>query len=464
MPFRSVFIAVVIGAAIVIGAMLLNAQRPAHETSQPSADLVAATGKCAECHRIETSAIVAQYERSHHARAGVSCLDCHRAVEGQESLDHRGFTIAAHLTAKNCAQCHATEVAQFERSRHAAPAWAAVHGREPFTDAQIAAAERYHPGGVDRAPNGLALLEGDAAITKGCATCHAIGAPNADGSIGTCTACHSRHNASVAVARQPETCGQCHMGPDHSQIEIYSESKHGVLFNAQEATMNLAAPPKALTTADMPVPTCATCHMSGLEGLKVTHDVTERLSWYLFAAVSAKRPTFETGQIAMKEVCTKCHTKGPIDRFYQEAEDVIAATNAKVKAVNDVMDGLYADGILTKTPFDEPIEFKAFDMWHYFGRTAKHGAFMGGADFVQWHGNYELLLHAREIEREALALRDEARLRGAEAPTPAPDEAPAPSPEPTPDDGAPAPAPHDGAPAPEPDDGAPAPAPSPGSP
>ncbi len=32
-----------------------------------------------------------------------------------------------------------------------------------------------------------------------------------------------------------------------------------------------------------------------------------------------------------------------------------------------------------------------FDLWHYFGRTAKHGAYMGGADYVQWHGNYELI-------------------------------------------------------------------------
>ena len=56
------------------------------------------------------------------------------------------------------------------------------------------------------------------------------------------------------------------MGPDHSQIEIYNESKHGVLFAAQRARINLDADPKTLTTSDMPVPTCATCHMSGLEG------------------------------------------------------------------------------------------------------------------------------------------------------------------------------------------------------
>ncbi len=44
----------------------------------------------------------------------------------------------------------------------------------------------------------------------------------------------SRHTSSIAIARQPRTCGQCHLGPDHSQIEIYEESKHGVMFAAQE--------------------------------------------------------------------------------------------------------------------------------------------------------------------------------------------------------------------------------------
>ena len=45
------------------------------------------------------------------------------------------------------------------------------------------------------------------------------------------------------------------MGPDHAQVEIYTESKHGALFTAQRASLNLAAEPKRLTTADMPVPT-----------------------------------------------------------------------------------------------------------------------------------------------------------------------------------------------------------------
>jgi hydroxylamine dehydrogenase len=65
------------------------------------------------------------------------------------------------------------------------------------------------------------------AVRGGCMPCHAVGKPNPDGSFGTCTACHARHAASVELARLPETCGQCHMGPDHSQMEIYQESSMG---------------------------------------------------------------------------------------------------------------------------------------------------------------------------------------------------------------------------------------------
>jgi hypothetical protein len=409
MRFREVFLAVFLGGALVVAALLVNQQRPASETSGPGPQHVKATGKCAECHREETSAVVHQFESSVHAQKGVTCLDCHRASAGQQAVDHRGFAIATELTSKNCAACHATQYEQFARSRHAAPAWAAVAGRDAFTEEQMAHASKYHAAAMDRGPNALAQLEGDSAIASGCGSCHSVGRPNADGSLGTCTQCHSRHSASVALARQPATCGQCHMGPDHSQLEIYEESKHGVLFQLQRDDMHLDADPKHLTTADMPVPTCATCHMSGLEGLKTTHDTTERLSYYLFDAVSEKRAGYARGQEEMKEVCTKCHAKSSVSEFYSSAEAAIVSTNDKVRAVEAVMAGLRADKLLTVAPFDEPIEFAYFDYWHYFGRTAKHGAFMGGADFVQWHGNYELLLRAREIEESARELRHAAR-------------------------------------------------------
>jgi hypothetical protein len=407
MSFKYVFAAVTIGTALVVAAILVNARRPRTEREQPTSALVEATGKCAECHRRETSAIVDQYERSRHAVKGVNCLDCHHPAAGQEAVDHNGFTIARALTAKNCATCHADEYDQYTRSRHAAPSWAAVNGARDFTPEQRALGERWHKGWVDRQPMLVGALEGPAAITSGCNACHAVGKPNADGSFGTCTNCHARHAASVELARLPSTCGQCHMGPDHSQIEIYEESKHGVLFAAQRDRMNLRADPKRLTTADMSVPTCATCHMSGLEGLAMTHDTTGRLSYYLFEPISTKRPGFERGQAAMKDVCTKCHARSRIDVFYAQAEAVLQATNEKVQGAQDVMAALRKEGLVSDEPFRSPIQFDEFDLWHYYGRTAKHGAFMGGSDFVQWHGNYEILRLGRRIESEAARLRAE---------------------------------------------------------
>lgn len=416
MSFRGVFITVVLGTALVVAAFMVNSRRPRSDVNQPTATLVRATGKCAECHRRETSAVVHEYEMSRHSASGVNCLECHRVVKGQDALEHRGFTIAKTLTAANCKQCHETEYQQFLRSRHAAPAWASVAGSADFSPEQVAFSEQFHKGAVDRKAMSITAMEGPVAVSKGCFKCHDVGKPNKDGSIGSCTSCHARHVASVELARTPETCGQCHMGPDHSQIEIYHESKHGVLFNAQKAHMNLGARPKELTTKDMPVPTCATCHLSGLEGQKLTHDVTERLSYWLFAPTSEKRPTYQQGQINMKETCLKCHTTPRIDRFYKEAEAVVGSTNTLVKQADDIIQELRKEKLLTADPFDEPIEFVHFDLWHYYGRTAKHGAFMGGADFVQWHGFYEINTKLVELKKQAEELRktrrDESREDG----------------------------------------------------
>jgi hypothetical protein len=412
MSFRSVFIAIVVGFGLVLAGFLINRQRPRVEVDQPSAALVRASGKCAECHALQQQTIVHQYELSAHARKGTTCLDCHQPAEHQEKVDHHGFVIAKSLTAGNCRACHATIYEQFLRSRHAAPSWAAVYGEtggadHPLSAEQVAYSEQFHPGSCRRPANALVSLEGAAAVGTGCVSCHSVGRPNADGTIGTCTSCHARHSSSVALARLPSTCGQCHLGPDHSQMEIYTESKHGVLFAAQRNLLNLNAEPKSLTTRDMFVPTCATCHMSGLNGSAVTHDPSDRLSYNLFAEVTDKRSQYARAQAAMKELCTNCHTRPLVDRVYQEAEAVVNATNDKIKAAKAIVTALRKDGLLTDKPFQTPIDFTYFDLWHYYGRTSKHGAFMGGADFVQWHGNYPILKHTVDLQAAADELRRE---------------------------------------------------------
>ncbi len=109
-----------------------------------------------------------------------------------------------------------------------------------------------------------------------------MGRFNPDGSLGTCNACHSRHEFSKALARQPEACGKCHMGPDHPQIEIFNESKHGIAFHNKIAEMNLDHPEWVVGRDYSAAPSCATCHMSRYmtaDGIvEVNHDLGLRNS------------------------------------------------------------------------------------------------------------------------------------------------------------------------------------------
>ena len=178
-----------------------------------------------------------------------------------------------------------------------------------------------------------------------------------------------------------------------------------MLFEAQGHLLNLDAPPATLTTRDMFVPTCATCHMSGINGLGVTHDPSERLSYYLADMITERRPNYAAAQAKMKQVCSQCHAPELVDRVYRQAEQVVQSTNQRVRAAQDIVNGLRKDGVLTGPPFSYPIDFVFFNLWHYDGRTSKHGAFMGGADFVQWHGNYPMLEKTVQLKAMAEELR-----------------------------------------------------------
>jgi hypothetical protein len=83
MKFASVFVAVVLGSALITAALLINSYRPPVTTAQPAPEFVRATGKCAECHSRTQYSIVHEFELSTHAQKGVNCLDCHSAAAGQ---------------------------------------------------------------------------------------------------------------------------------------------------------------------------------------------------------------------------------------------------------------------------------------------------------------------------------------------------------------------------------------------
>ena len=255
------------------------------------------------------------------------------------------------------------------------------------------------------------VVEGGPAAANGCRQCHGsevkylkdgkfdadtwpnsgIGRVNPDGSRGSCAACHGRHSFSSALARQPENCGKCHLGPDHPQMEIYSESKHGIQFRANIAKMNLEAKSWVVGKDYSAAPTCATCHMSATSNQPVTHDVGERISFTLRPVVSVKLENWEKRRAAMQDVCSNCHASGWVGNFYKQYENTIDLYNEKfAKPAKAIMDKLYAANKLTKTPFDEKIEWTYYELWHHQGRRARMGTAMMGPDYTQWHGFYEV--------------------------------------------------------------------------
>lgn len=350
------------------------------------------------------------------AKAGVRCEDCHVVDKSNPSgKNHEGFFITASPTPMQCAKCHPAETRQFEHSRHGGPAWVALSGLSDLSPEQqkiveqIPEANREANGIITATRNSLFDIEGPSVTKAACQTCHSIGKPNADGSIGNCSKCHLRHEFSIEQVRKPEICGQCHLGPDHPQMEIYHESAHGVIYQTDGDKFNWKQKTGRLTVNDMPSPTCATCHMSGFGNQGTTHDVGQRLSKFLFAAVTKDRPNAIEGREAMKAICANCHSSNFVDEQYAKADSVTSFVNVKVSEASQIMQSLVKDGIISDKPFANQISFDAFDLWHYYGRTAKFGAYMQGPDFVQWHGIYPLLKQLTKVKEEAARLRSEHR-------------------------------------------------------
>lgn len=355
---------------------------------------VSAQGQqCLSCHASTTPALVNQWKSSRHYRAGVDCFTCHKAnADDPATFEHYGQKIAVIVTPKYCARCHARETKEFDASHHSRAA--------------------QFIGSLDNVLG--EIVEGAPAVESGCKQCHGstvaylgdgkfdprtwpnsgIGRVNPDGSRGTCAACHGRHAFSAAQARQPENCGKCHMGPDHPQAEIYAESKHGIQFRANINRMNLESRSWVVSKDYSAAPTCSTCHMSATPSQPLTHDVGARISWTLRPVISFKLENWEKRREAMKDVCSNCHATGWVENFYRQYDASVELWNEKfAKPAKAIMDKLYADGKLTRTPFDEPLEWTFYELWHHEGRRARMGTSMQGPDFTQWHGFYEVAKH-----------------------------------------------------------------------
>lgn len=446
--------------------------------------------KCVECHEKSTPGIIDHWKGSTHAVKGIGCVECHTAKDGEpDAFAHYGFTIATVVTPLDCARCHRTEAAEFATSHHSKAGNILESLDNRLAETVEGSRAPFDPHSPTGGRSDIVSVNGMASVNSGCQQCHGskmalqatdgstitvddlkpdasgqptnrdvlqkiargkeqkplfttatwpntgIGRLNLDGSRGSCSACHSRHDFSPRRARQPENCGKCHLGPDHPQKEVYEESKHGVAFRDLKDHMNLDGKSWVLGKDYTQAPTCASCHMSANRSdPKVTHDAGQRISWTNRPPVSqvmdtdkdhkviseldpAKRQelleaggdSWQKKRERMSNVCHQCHTPDYVSSFYKQYDDFVVNYNEKfAKPGLAIMKSLRDAQLITKPEFDEKIEWTWFYLWHHEGRRARHGASMMAPDYAHWHGMYEvaerfyqeLIPEAREIAEQ----------------------------------------------------------------
>jgi hypothetical protein len=101
--------------------------------------------------------------------------------------------------------------------------------------------------------------------------------------------------------------------------------------------------------------------------------------------------------IRMQGVCLECHNKNFVEGFYAAADVATERVNEWVVESDQLIAPLKDQNLLTSAPFDEPIDFTYFNLWHHWGRTTKFGVWMQGPDYSQWHGAYEVLHELAEL-------------------------------------------------------------------
>ncbi len=345
---------------------------------------------CIGCHESQSPAFVKEWKGSKHAAKGVDCYTCHKAEKGDpDAMEHNGFTVAILVTPKDCAQCHPRQVKEMTSSYHA-KAGDILNSLDNYLGEVIGGPEAVAVGCTQCHGSKVKVLaDGKLDITTWPNT--GIGRINPDGSIGSCSACHARHDFSKAQAREPEACGKCHLGPDHPQAEVYQESKHGILYAANKDRLNMNKDSWVVGKDYSAAPTCTTCHMGATPKQPSTHDVGTRISWTLRPPISKKLENADQRRANMKDVCYNCHASPFVEGFYAQFDNLVNLYNDKfAKPATAIRNELMDKGKLTRADFDEKLDWTYYELWHHAGRRARHGASMSGPDYAWWHGMYDV--------------------------------------------------------------------------
>lgn len=453
------------------------------------------TRACIGCHQEVTPGIVADWRASRHARVtpaqaleqaplarrfsasgppagtaanAVGCAECHtRNPDAHpDSFDHNGYRVHIVVSPADCAGCHPQERDEFAQNL-----MGNAHGN-------LVENALYRQ--LIESVNGVQTLEGgrlvahapdDLTNADSCLACHGtrvevrgtaardtamgemdfpvlsgwpnqgVGRINPDGSAGACTACHTRHQFSIEVARKPYTCSQCHKGPDVPAYPVYMVSKHGNIYDSLEAKWDFDAVPwdagKHFTA-----PTCATCHVSlvthGSEVIaRRTHRMNDRLPLRLFGLVYAHPHPISadttgirnraglplsteltgepveafligaeeqrTRREAMMAVCGACHSRQWAEGHFARLERAVETTNAMTLSATRLLLSAWEKGLAQgpaqgASPFDEAVERKWVRQWLFYANSIRFASAMGGADYgVFANGRFYLAENLREM-------------------------------------------------------------------
>ena len=473
---------------VSIGALFLA-------TGTTAAELSEATEECLACHEEATPGIVADWRGSRHAAVSVAeglsraklerrvsaeeapealldtrvgCAECHLAGAGErpDAFDHNGYDVHTVVSPPDCAVCHPVEVAEFADNL-----MANAHGNLVDNVVYDMLAETIN--GARHWDGGELVLGASDPLTDAdsCLSCHGtkmeagelvsretvlgemdflslsgwpnqgVGRINPDGSKGACTACHTRHEFSIEVARKPYTCSQCHKGPDVPAYPVYMVSKHGNVFSSMHSKWDFESVPwKA--GEDFTAPTCATCHVSlvtsaGEVVAKRSHRMNDRLPWRIFGLIYAHPhpisadttvirnraglplPTELTGEPApgylidsteqaareqrMRSVCAACHSGQWIGGHFAKLDRTIETTNSMTAAATALMQTAWDRGVAKglahdANPFDEALERQWSNQWLFYANSTRFASAMGGADYgVFANGRYVASSKLREM-------------------------------------------------------------------
>jgi hydroxylamine dehydrogenase len=447
-----------------------------------------ATAECIDCHASIHPGIVNDWQNSLHAKITpkealavkgnarkvssttvpeglqsvvVGCAECHmlRPEVHADTFDHNDYRIHVVISPDDCKTCHAAEREQYAKNIMA-HAYGNLADNKLFQKLEhsILAQTKYQNAKINLAP------ANDATRAEACYYCHGtrlelsgyetrdtdaagelifpiikgwpnqgVGRINLDGSMGACSACHTRHAFSIEMARKPYTCKECHVGPDVPAFKVYAASKHGNIFAATNSSWDFTAVPWIIGK-DFSAPTCAACHISLLVNtddevvVERTHQMNNRLPWRIFGLIYAHPhpqkpdttlirnkdglplPTDVAGGFAathlidekergarkqaMQAACLNCHDSSWVSGHWQRFEHTIRETNGLTRTTTQIMEDIWQKGYADKKdgPFNEAIERKWSDIWLFYANTVRFASAMGGGgDYgVYADGRYHL--------------------------------------------------------------------------